>query len=86
MTHQKLFNHMSNEHGLTLLESEMDEIISICREIDQQHLLDDFAKAAMQGMMSNGTFGTYDNDDISAHRCYDIAEALMKERERRMKG
>jgi predicted small metal-binding protein len=25
--YQKLFNHMSEEHGLTLLESEMDEII-----------------------------------------------------------
>ena len=27
---QKLFNHMSTEHGLTLLESEMDSIYSIC--------------------------------------------------------
>jgi len=27
--YQELFNHMSEEHGLTLLESEMDEIIHI---------------------------------------------------------
>jgi hypothetical protein len=27
---QKLFNHMSTEHGLTLLESEMNSIYSIC--------------------------------------------------------
>lgn len=27
---QKLFNHMSTEHGLTLLESEMNSLYSIC--------------------------------------------------------
>lgn len=28
--YQELFNHMSNEHDLILLETEMQEIISIC--------------------------------------------------------
>ena len=27
--YQELFNHMNEEHGLTLLESEMDEIIRL---------------------------------------------------------
>jgi hypothetical protein len=31
---QPLFNHMSAEHGMTLLESEMDEIIRVVREMD----------------------------------------------------
>lgn len=32
--YQPLFDHMSREHGLTLLESEMDEIVRICKELD----------------------------------------------------
>lgn len=32
--YQTLFNHMHNVHGLILLESEMQEILRICREID----------------------------------------------------
>lgn len=91
MTQQKLFNHMYDEHGLTLLESEMDEIISICRENDQQPLMDDFAKAAMQLVIRNqrpslGFSIQGDGFEILAKRCYDIAEAMMQERERRMKG
>lgn len=32
----KLFEHMSNEHGLTLLDYEMDEIISIVEKISNK--------------------------------------------------
>lgn len=28
--YQALFDHMSNEHGLTLTQTEMDDIISVC--------------------------------------------------------
>ena len=34
MEYQKLFDHMLTEHGLTLLQSEMQEIIEVVREID----------------------------------------------------
>lgn len=30
-----LFQHMSHEHGLTLLDSELADIIRVCREIDK---------------------------------------------------
>lgn len=30
--YQKLFNHMSKEHGLTLTIQEMDEIIRLCQQ------------------------------------------------------
>lgn len=33
MNYQKLFNYMSNVHGIILLESEMQEIIEICDDI-----------------------------------------------------
>lgn len=33
--YQPLFNHLSQEHGLTLLQSEMDEIRNICRDMDK---------------------------------------------------
>ena len=35
MNYQKLFDHMQSEHGLTLLQSEMLEIIYIVREMDK---------------------------------------------------
>lgn len=36
MNYQKLFDHMSKEHGLTLLEGEMIEIINIVRDLENQ--------------------------------------------------
>lgn len=58
---------------------------------DRQALLDDFAKAAMQLVIRNqrpslGFSIQGDGFEILAKRCYDIAEAMMQERERRMKG
>ena len=38
MEYQQLFDHMYNEHGLILLESEMDEIIEICNTINHENL------------------------------------------------
>lgn len=32
-SYQNLFNHMADEHGLTLLQSEMDEIIRLSKEV-----------------------------------------------------
>jgi hypothetical protein len=34
--YQNLFEHMANEHGLILLESEMDEIIRIAKECEKK--------------------------------------------------
>lgn len=31
--YQLLFNHMANQHGLTLLQSEMDEIIQLSKGV-----------------------------------------------------
>ena len=36
--YQELYEHMSNEHGLTLLQSELQEIISIVEKIDKTDL------------------------------------------------
>ncbi|OPC36153.1 hypothetical protein [Elizabethkingia miricola] len=35
--YQELFNHMHNEHGLILLESEMNEIIHIVNKMQKNH-------------------------------------------------
>ena len=32
-----LFNHMSNEHGLILVKSEMDEIIRLSKEVVKKY-------------------------------------------------
>jgi hypothetical protein len=36
MDYQKLFNYMSEEHGLTLLQTDMQEICNIVREMDKE--------------------------------------------------
>lgn len=38
MNYQKLFDYLSNEHGVTLLESEMQEICNIVNEMQNQAL------------------------------------------------
>lgn len=59
---------------------------------NEQSLLDSFAKAAMQGLISNTkTYIPLNGDrglvlDGISKDAYDIADALMQERERRMKG
>lgn len=62
---------------------------------DRQILLDYLAGQAMQGILSSETEmrtngGMYGKQTYSAQplaqECYDIAEAMLAERERRMKG
>ena len=36
MNYQKLSDYMQDEHGVILLESDMQEIVNICREMDSQ--------------------------------------------------
>ena len=43
MNYQKLFDHMQNEHGVTLLESEMDEIIRIANDMQKDNEMLEFA-------------------------------------------
>lgn len=58
---------------------------------EKQTLLDDFAKAAMQGILSaqtemraNGAWYTPVGASQLAEEAYDIATAMIQERERRM--
>ena len=37
MAYYPLFEHMQNEHGLTLLESELDEIIRLSDEVKERY-------------------------------------------------
>ena len=37
MDFQKLFNYMSKQHDLTLVESEMFDIIEICKDILEEY-------------------------------------------------
>lgn len=82
---RKLFNYLYKVHGANLLDSELNEVINIvnpCKK-DQQ-LLDHFAGMAMQGICVNaGRNGHHCNRvDKIAQSAYDIAEAMLKERER----
>jgi len=52
MNYQRLFDHMQAEHGLTLLESEMQEIVNVVREMR--------GGAAKEGADSRSAFSIHD--------------------------
>jgi hypothetical protein len=47
--YQPLFDHMSHQHGLTLLQGEMDDIIRVVREITEQPETKPFQYPALEG-------------------------------------
>lgn len=55
---------------------------------NEQSLLDSFAKAAMQSLLVDARNNEFSEDFLTAIAiaAYDIAEAMLQERERRMKG
>lgn len=91
----KGFNH--NENGVTYSPDEFDDLIDVfnapvdpvsLKIVDYQHdsdLLDDFAIAALQGMLSYpgneqwGSFATMTTEDV-AKTSYEFAKAMMAER------
>lgn len=81
---QKLFNYLSKSYGLTLLDSELNEVINIVKPYKKdQQLLDHFAGLAMQGIINSELY-SMSNENICKN-AYKIAETMLKERERRMK-
>lgn len=59
------------------------------KQREAQQLLDDFAKAALTGLITNEQNFEYLREktaELLARDAYDIATAMMQERERRMKG
>lgn len=40
--YQKLFNHLHDEHDLTLLQTEMDQIIHIVTDMVRSNIVEDF--------------------------------------------
>lgn len=54
---------------------------------EKQALLDDFAKAAMQGIYAaEPNRAAIDPPEYWVGYAYDVAQAMMQERERRMRG
>lgn len=76
--------HPDNEAGSEFEDriDDLDEMIRTMESVDIA-LRDDFAKAAMQGQVINDSYNP--NPDALAKHAYDIATAMMQERERRMK-
>jgi hypothetical protein len=48
MTKQDLFNYLHDQHGIILTESEMDEILRICKEIDNEDFEEQCRKAEIE--------------------------------------
>lgn len=45
--YQELFNHMANEHCLTLLEGELQEIVNICKKTEIEDPSNDMMEPTM---------------------------------------
>jgi hypothetical protein len=67
---QALFDHMAQEHNVTLLESEMQDIVTLCNHISSAQLLtqqepvvelSEFAKAPIGKILPHGEIDLYDN-------------------------
>lgn len=93
---QKLFDYMSREHGLTLLDSEMHEIELIVRARTDDDLCDVFAASALQGIVGAAVFNQSAKDmmttagvdvekaeEFIASIAFDFAGAMMAERKKR---
>lgn len=82
--------HPDNEAGSEFEDriDDLDEMIRTMESVDIA-LRDDFAKAAMQAMITNDQSFYYLREkgfSGLANDAYYIAQAMMQERERRMKG
>lgn len=81
--------HPENEAGSEFEDriDDLDEMIRAMESVDID-LRDDFAKAAMQGICVNAGRNGFKFTSIEeiAKKSYDIATAMMQERERRMRG
>jgi hypothetical protein len=64
-------NTIVNEHGVIITGQ------------NGMTLRDYFANSAMEGMISrtDGSFGGYESSNDSAKKCYEIADAMLKQRE-----
>jgi len=64
-------NTIVNEHGVIITGQ------------NGMTLRDYFAAKAMEGMISrtDGFFGGYESSNDSAKKCYEIADAMLKQRE-----
>lgn len=67
MDYQKLFSHMSSEHGLILLESEMQDIVNICAEIISEQQQQEYEVKARESIEACG--GCSVCGDLSGFEC-----------------
>lgn len=82
--------HPDNESGSEFADriSDLDELIKAQESADAA-LMDDFAKAAMQAIIGTMTHPQHPNwggKEGAAYHAYEIANLMMQERGRRMKG
>lgn len=66
MNYKKLFNYMSEEHGVTLLEQDMQEICNIVNEMQSNEL----RQPLVIGSVCDGCGSKFDAMDISVGVCY----------------
>lgn len=71
----ELWNHMAQEHDLTLTESQLREIVLLVEEELETTLRDRFALAAMPTYMGRNL-----NADVIAKMSYDMAGFMLEAR------
>ncbi len=70
---QDLFEHMSNEHGLILLQSEMQQIVDICLDQSEYNYLRDVLKEIIKASKMKVTNGNEYDAQV-----YELGKAILK--------
>lgn len=70
---QDLFEHMSNEHELTLLQSEMQQIVDICLNQSEYNYLRDVLKEIIKASKMKVTNGNEYDAQV-----YELGKAILK--------
>lgn len=73
---QDLFDHMRNEHGLILLQSEMQEIVAICNtDLNAEN---EKLREVLQSMFELVDVARSDNQEVR-NKAFDKAKQLITE-------
>lgn len=80
MNYQKLFNYMSEEHGVTLLEQDMQEIRNIVNEMQSDELHQPLVSGSLADLLAEFLIDTNKRGTIGRGKYVDIAKDFLKSR------
>lgn len=78
MDYQKLFNYMSDEHDVILLETDMQEICNIVNEMQENELRQPLVSGSLADLLAEFLIDTNKRGSIGRGKYVDIAKDFLK--------